>query len=178
MDTQYLETTATNLNELARVIEDTAPLKRATPWPELCETLLGGNSVDTLFPALADEYRTFDRTFGHCSRVSVASSPVRLRQLAARLDVYAEEIGADIEDVGLAAVEAYTRMFGEWSVEGFTDTYAGEHRSVEAFAQAHAEEIGADTSNEWPNSCIDWSNAARELMRDYSRADGHYFRNC
>ena len=37
------------------------------------------------------------------------------------------------------------------------------------YAQELAEEIGAvDTDAKWPNNCIDWDMAARELKHDYS----------
>lgn len=29
----------------------------------------------------------------------------------------------------------------------------------------------------WPNTCIDWEQAARELMCDYSESNGYYFRS-
>ena len=39
----------------------------------------------------------------------------------------------------------------------------------EKYAQELAEEIGAiDKSTSWPNNCIDWEQAARELQMDYS----------
>ena len=40
------------------------------------------------------------------------------------------------------------------------------------YAQELAEEIGAvDTDAKWPNNCIDWDMAARELQHDYSAVD-------
>ena len=42
-----------------------------------------------------------------------------------------------------------------------------------------AENIGiVDFKNQpWPQYCIDWEYAARDLMMDYSEQDGYYFRN-
>jgi len=58
------------------------------------------------------------------------------------------------------------------------EAYAGEYASDEDFARQLAEDIGAINNNaSWPNNCIDWEFAAKELMHDYSSSDGHYFRN-
>lgn len=90
-----------------------------------------------------------------------------------------------------AEIEALTKKHGESftayvsivgaehaTEEGYEESYAGEYDSDEAFAQNVAEEIGAVENNgQWPNYCIDWEYASRELMMDYSEADGYYFRN-
>lgn len=40
------------------------------------------------------------------------------------------------------------------------------------FAQELAEDIGAiDKAASWPNTCIDWEQAARELQMDYTQVD-------
>jgi len=40
------------------------------------------------------------------------------------------------------------------------------------FAEEEAESIGAINGNaKWPNNCIDWDRAARELRMDYSAVD-------
>jgi hypothetical protein len=40
------------------------------------------------------------------------------------------------------------------------------------YAQQLAEDIGAvDANATWPNNCIDWEHAARELRYDYSGVD-------
>ena len=63
-------------------------------------------------------------------------------------------------------------------VEDVEEAYSGQFESDEEFAQDMAEQIGAiDTDAKWPNSCIDWEYAARELMYDYFEIDGYYFRN-
>ena len=55
--------------------------------------------------------------------------------------------------------------FSEWN-EGVTlvrDSY------FEQYAQDFAEDIGALNDNAtWPNNCIDWEKAARELQYDYT----------
>jgi hypothetical protein len=41
-----------------------------------------------------------------------------------------------------------------------------------SYSQELAEDIGAIDSNAtWPNNCIDWDHAARELQYDYSGVD-------
>ena len=58
------------------------------------------------------------------------------------------------------------------------EAYNGEFSSDEDFAQDMAEQLGAIEKNAtWPNNCIDWEYAAKELMYDYCESNGHYFRN-
>jgi antirestriction protein len=58
------------------------------------------------------------------------------------------------------------------------ESYCGEFKSDEDFAQDFAEQIGAIPRDlSWPCSCIDWEHAAKELMYDHCSDDGHYFRN-
>lgn len=40
-----------------------------------------------------------------------------------------------------------------------------------AYAQEFAEDCGFEFSNDWPQSCIDWDKAARELQMDYTSVD-------
>lgn len=62
--------------------------------------------------------------------------------------------------------------------DNIDESYNGKHDDDEDFAQQIAEDIGAiDKNAGWPNNCIDWEYAAKELMWDYSESDGHYFRN-
>jgi len=85
-----------------------------------------------------------------------------------------------IDDGMLEAVKAYISL-GIESDDGiadFEESYNGEFSSDEEFAQNLAEELDEiDKDAKWPNNCIDWELAARELMYDYSEADGFYFRN-
>lgn len=65
----------------------------------------------------------------------------------------------------------------DWKEEA-EESYQGYYSSDEDFAQNLAEEIGAVNENAtWPNDCIDWEHAARELMYDYFEVNGNYFRN-
>lgn len=59
-----------------------------------------------------------------------------------------------------------------------SECYSGEFKSDEDFAQDIAEQLGAiDKNASWPQTCIDWEQAAKELMYDYVESNGHYFRN-
>lgn len=64
------------------------------------------------------------------------------------------------------------------NISDVDEAYQGEFSSDEDFARDMAENIGAiDKKAGWPNNCIDWEFAAKELMYDYCESDGHYFRN-
>lgn len=76
--------------------------------------------------------------------------------------------------------QAYINIVGEEyaKAEDAEEAYQGYFLSDEVFAQNMAEEIGAiNKEAQWPNNCIDWEFAAKELMYDYSDDGGHYFRN-
>jgi hypothetical protein len=78
----------------------------------------------------------------------------------------------------LEAVKAYMEVMGTDDLRDFEEAYAGEYSSDKEFAREKAEDWGmVDDNATWPNNCIDWELAARELMYDYSEQDGHYFRN-
>ncbi len=52
-------------------------------------------------------------------------------------------------------------------LDDFADAFAGEWPSGEDYAKELADEIGAiDSEARWPNDCIDWNRAWRELMFD------------
>jgi antirestriction protein len=62
-------------------------------------------------------------------------------------------------------------------LESIAYAFVGEYDSDEDFAFEMAEASGFEESNVWPNNCIDWERAARDLMYDYSSSDGFYFSN-
>ncbi len=64
------------------------------------------------------------------------------------------------EDVVKAAIECGINL------DDIEECYSGEFSSDEAFAQDMAEQLGTDKSPAWPNNCIDWEYAAKELMYD------------
>lgn len=66
--------------------------------------------------------------------------------------------------------------------DSFLDAYQGEWESEKDFAQDWAEQTGAiDENARWPQSCIDWDWATRELFDDLWTADApggiYVFRN-
>jgi|TARA_Y100000310_G_scaffold282497_1_gene303788 antirestriction protein len=66
----------------------------------------------------------------------------------------------------------------ELELENFEEAYQGQWPNDEEFAQQMAEDCGLiNESATWPNNCIDWEYASRELMYDYSEERGYYFRN-
>lgn len=57
------------------------------------------------------------------------------------------------------------------------EAYNGNYKDDEDFAYEMANELGAiDKNANWPMTCIDWEQAARELMMDYNEHNGYYFR--
>ena len=94
-----------------------------------------------------------------------------------------EAILAKMEEEGIAedmleAVKAYMEVMGTDELDNFDQSYSGEFSSDEDFARDMADNIaGLPEVMHWPYSCIDWEEAARELMMDYSEQNGHYFRN-
>jgi antirestriction protein len=54
-------------------------------------------------------------------------------------------------------------------IDDAREAFQGIHDTERDFAQQLAEDIGAIQENaSWPYSCIDWDQATRELMMDYS----------
>ena len=92
----------------------------------------------------------------------------------------ASSCGYDLE-----IVEAFTKL-GNYKVEdvdkffdALEESYSGQYDSDEDFACETAEECGQIQDNlQWPYTCIDWKQAAHELMFDHYEQDGHYFRAC
>jgi len=78
------------------------------------------------------------------------------------------ELEASIVDAGL-----YLGI----PLENILDAYIDSHDSDKDFAYQLAEDTGFVESNTWPSNCIDWDQAAREIMYDYNEHDGHYFSN-
>lgn len=67
-------------------------------------------------------------------------------------------------------VQAYRQgVSADSTIEQALEAYAGTANSEEDYAQNYAEEIGAlDENARWPNNCIDWERAARDLFMDLS----------
>lgn len=66
----------------------------------------------------------------------------------------------------------------ECDISDIDEAYAGSYKDDEDFAYETAQSLGSiDKNASWPMNCIDWEQAAKELMYDYSSDNGHYFRN-
>ena len=63
----------------------------------------------------------------------------------------------------------------EW--ESLEDDYVGEFDDDVDFAIEMAASTGFIEPDIWPNNCIDWDRAARDLMYDYTEINDHYFHN-
>jgi len=61
--------------------------------------------------------------------------------------------------------------------ENIEDAFSGQYDDDESFAIETAEACGFEEPSVWPYNCINWEQAARDLMYDYSEWDGFYFRN-
>ena len=93
---------------------------------------------------------------------------------------FAEAVEDSHLDVG--AILAYADNLGlDWDAETVSkaeEDYQGQFDDDAAFAQDMAEQMGdIDKDVRWPYTCIDWDDAAKELMYDYFEQDGYYFRN-
>lgn len=76
------------------------------------------------------------------------------------------------EEVFLAGLECGL------SLDQIEEAYQGFYRSDDVFAHELADQLGyIDRNVSWPYTCIDWEQAARDLMYDYVEESGHYFRN-
>lgn len=90
-------------------------------------------------------------------------------------------------DHDLEVYEAYEENMGtspacasdiQKLIKDADEAYQGEHKDDEDFARDMAEQLGSvDKNVSWPMNCIDWGQAASELMYDYFESNGHYFRN-
>jgi antirestriction protein len=84
---------------------------------------------------------------------------------------YDAEIIESFASLGNYNVEDTDQFF-----DALEESYIGQFDSDEDFAEDMAEQTGVEISNSWPNNCIDWERAARDLMYDYYESNGHYFR--
>lgn len=85
---------------------------------------------------------------------------------------------SQLDDDEIEMYEAYRKNVSDGTFRDAQDAYVGTYQSDEEFAEELAEEMGFITSNaKWPYTCIDWEQAARDLMYDYFQVDGHYFHN-
>jgi antirestriction protein len=80
-----------------------------------------------------------------------------------------EWLELDEEDRELLAAYRDCTSNDTATIEDARDAFQGVHDTERDFAQQLAEDIGAIKEDaSWPYSCIDWEQATRELMMDYS----------
>lgn len=61
--------------------------------------------------------------------------------------------------------------------DNYEEAYNGEYRDDETFAKDMADQVGAVPEGlTWPCDCIDWEQAANQLMWDYCEQNNYYFR--
>jgi antirestriction protein len=84
---------------------------------------------------------------------------------------------ADI-DLDLDIILSYADNTSIDDLSNIEEAYAGQYNSGEAFAEDMADQLGYINNDvSWPYTCIDWEQAASELMYDYFESNGYYFRN-
>ena len=81
--------------------------------------------------------------------------------------------GSIPEDVALE----YINETEDDDLSQFVEAYEGTYDSDRDFAMQMADNLGFEICNSWPDNCIDWDQAASDLMMDSFKIDGHYFRN-
>jgi antirestriction protein len=87
------------------------------------------------------------------------------------------DIDEDDREMLKAYIDCVGGEFSEDTLSEAQDAYQGQYNSDEDFAQSLAEDVGCiDQNVNWPYTCIDWEQAAREVMMDYRESDGYYFR--
>lgn len=103
------------------------------------------------------------------------------RQVIKRID-YLEAIIADAKEAGeepdqadvdeLAALKALADEASSYAADWEHGETLIRDSYFETYAQELAEDIGAIKADAtWPNNCIDWEQAARELRMDYSAVE-------
>jgi antirestriction protein len=109
---------------------------------------------------------------GYSGFLTRECSPMEAQRIAEVIQAI-EADGADVGAVG-AYVDNIRATFETWDdlKDDFEEAYAGEWSSEQDFAQNLAEDLGAiDQNATWPNDCIDWERATRELFTDYWSAE-------
>lgn len=97
--------------------------------------------------------------------------------LFSTLDDFVEEAAKDTQDPLYDEASEYLSLKDlESQAEGYSDWQDGAQLIRESYftdyAQQLAEDIGAVNADAtWPNNCIDWEQAARELEVDYTHVD-------
>lgn len=132
---------------------------------------------------LAKHPTTFTGSFDSRDLVEVRDEAESLRDemnedIEGEGESYTPEEAGEVEEI----IEAINDLEGEIGEFDDGNTLIPEYEWVE-YAQQLAEEIGAvNEEANWPNNCIDWERAARELAMDYTLVDidgqDYYVRSC
>lgn len=103
------------------------------------------------------------------NEITASEDYIDSRDIIARID-YLDDLEDEITDEqdaerellrGVAAEAGSYSSDWEWGVTLIRDDY------FVTYAQELAHDLGMRETNEWPNYCIDWDYAARELQMDY-----------
>lgn len=113
--------------------------------------------------------------------ISNRNDLIDLRDVIARVEelreLNADQAASEDEDTELRTLEAFLE---ECKGNGGDELWEGDWYPVTLIRDTHfteyakelAEDIGAiDSKATWPNNCIDWEFAARELQQDYIEVD-------
>lgn len=114
--------------------------------------------------------------------IDVRDIIARVEELRESRDEYNEKMGDEnawdrVEDGEPEELETLESILSELKGNGGDEQWEGNWYPITLirdsyftdYAKELAEEIGAVDSNaSWPNNCIDWDFAARELQQDYS----------
>lgn len=106
--------------------------------------------------------------------VSNTDDVIDSRDVIARIEYLEGDV--DALDADQLHELAALRELAEQAAEYAADWKYGETLIRDSYFQEYAEQlaedIGAiDSSATWPNNCIDWERAARELQMDYTSVD-------
>lgn len=125
-----------------------------------------------------EEFALFDRE-GFGDLIGEYTPLETVAKIATALEEHGEPFRLYVENQGYSlGPEDVDSCVGD-----FEEAYQGEWGGLMTspmvdFAQNLAEDIGAiDEDAAWPNNCIDWERAARELEGDYWEQGGHVFRS-
>ena len=88
-------------------------------------------------------------------------------------DIDPEEIGLDDEEKEeLVALEELAKEASDYAPDWEYGEALIRDSYFEEYAQQLAEDCGmVNEAATWPNNCIDWERAARELQHDYTAVD-------
>lgn len=141
------------------------------------DDIIDVGDVISVFEALDDEREGLVDTLNEC-REAADSSP---DDVGYRKDVLdASEAVAEWMEANREEYESLRDLLSELKGAGGDEHWRGDWYPItlirdshfERYAEELADEIGAINSEaSWPNNCIDWERAARELQQDYSTVE-------